>query len=50
MVVASASIERIYSWVKKTQPSELLTSGQAFDFDIEEQQYQATSPQAESIC
>lgn len=44
MVVVSSSVERICSQVQNSQPSELLTSVQAFDFDIEEQQYQATSP------
>lgn len=44
MVVVYASVERICSRLHNTQPSELLTSVQAFGFDIEEQQYQATSP------
>jgi hypothetical protein len=35
--------------VQNTQPSEILTSVQAFDFDIVEQQYQATSLVTENI-
>lgn len=48
-VVASASVERIYYQVQNTQPSEILTSVQAFDFDIVEQQYQATSSETEKL-
>jgi len=39
----SPLVERICSQEKYTQPSELLISEQAFDFDIEVQQSQATA-------
>ena len=43
MVVVSPSVKRICFQVQNAQPSEPLTSVEAFDFGIEEQWYQATS-------
>ena len=43
MVAVSPSVERTCFLVQNAQPSEPLTSVEAFDFDIEEQWCQATS-------
>lgn len=43
MVAVSPSVERTCFLVQNAQPSEPPTSVEAFDFGIEEQQYQAIS-------